>query len=85
MQRFWFEFAVEDPRSLPAGTRMGCGVTANSEEEALDFLKERVFKGQPLPAIGKKVLDVDVETLDANHVRPNMGNPATRGVWFPLG
>jgi hypothetical protein len=26
-----------------------------------------------------------VSTLDPRHVRPNMGNPVTPGIWFPLG
>jgi hypothetical protein len=29
--------------------------------------------------------DVDVTTLDANHVLPNMMPPSVRGVWYPIG
>lgn len=29
--------------------------------------------------------DVDVSTLDPEHVLPNTGVPAARGIWFPLG
>ena len=38
-----------------------------------------------MPAIKDMVEDVDVSTLDANHVLPNMGITLKRGVWFPQG
>jgi hypothetical protein len=81
--RFWFEFDATDP--LPAGLRMGCGVTASSIDDATRLLADRVFKGASIPAITRVVQDVDIGSLDAGHVRPNMGVPVLRGVWFPLG
>lgn len=85
LHRYWFVFAVEDPASLPPGVRMGCGVTAHTREEAIALVRLRVFAGQDLPRIGSLVEDVDVTTLDAGHIRPNMGNPVALGVWFPQG
>jgi hypothetical protein len=35
--------------------------------------------------VKKAAVDVSLESLDSNHVRPNMADPALRGVWFPLG
>jgi hypothetical protein len=33
--------------------------------------------------IAKVVEDVDTRTLEEGHVRPNIGVPVVRGVWFP--
>jgi hypothetical protein len=48
------------------------------------ILREVVFDGRD-PEIGAVVEDVDVSTLDANHVLPNMEAPNWRGVWYPMG
>jgi len=37
-----------------------------------------------MPEIKKVIENVDVSTLDAGHVLPNMSPPNIRGVWFPL-
>jgi hypothetical protein len=63
---------------------MGCGITAYDLVDAHKMLREQVF-----PLFGEGIVDevvenVDVRTLDEKHVRPNMGNPAVRGIWFPL-
>jgi hypothetical protein len=85
LRRYWFEFqfTISDPYTL--GTLLGAGVTASSHEDALRLLRERVFSSCPMPPIKKIVEDVSIESLDQNHVRPNMGDPTLRGVWFPLG
>jgi hypothetical protein len=62
---------------------MGCGITAYDEEDAKRMLHERVFAIYPPCEIREVIVDVDVTTLEKNHVRPNMGPPALRGVWFP--
>lgn len=66
------------------GTGLGCGVTAFSYEDALDLLQDKVFTEKPIPPVSSVIEDVDVSTLDADHVRPNMGNPLKCGIWFPL-
>lgn len=82
MHRYWFEF---DDNNLPYGIKIGCGVTAYNNEDALYLLKEKVFKGATLPKFKNMFENVDVSTLDAGHVLPNMSPPNIRGVWFPLG
>ncbi len=85
LRRFWFEFAAGNPEDLPPGVRMGCGATARTIDEATALVQQRVFGGATLPPIRRVVPDIDVSTLDAGHVRPNMGNPVVAGIWFPLG
>lgn len=80
LHRFWFSFEDLPPFSI---LNVGCGVTAYTYDDALQILKDRVF-AQSLPA-SSVIADVDVSTLDENHVRPNMGVVTQRGVWFPLG
>lgn len=83
LPRFWIEFqAGVEP---PAGCRLGCGVTAFSREDALALVREHVHEGNPLPAISRVLENVDVSTLDQNHVIPNMGDVTRRGIWFPQG
>ena len=84
LRRFWIEFAP-DPGSL-ATTRFG--VTAIDLADALALI-ERWRGGvtphsmRPFGAPVNVVEDVDVSTLDAGHVLPNMLPPHWRGVWYP--
>jgi hypothetical protein len=82
LHRYWFDF---EPGTLPAGTAIGCGVTAYTKEDARGLLAETVFRASAFPPVRRVVEDVDVSTLDAGHVLPNMLDPVTRGVWFPMG
>ena len=75
LTRFWFEFR---------GVSRGYGVTAYSREDALEILRQDAFDGE-LPLIEREIEDVDVSTLDANHVLANMRPPSWRGIWYPLG
>lgn len=81
LRRYWFTF---EPSESPIPTNSGCGVTAYDYEDALALMRDRVFHGQ-LPPIEQCTEDVDVSSLDARHVIPNVGNVLIRGVWFPLG
>lgn len=85
LRRYWFEFAIVETAMLPAGIALGCGVTAWTAEDALRIIQTSVFGNQPMPEIVRTVEDIDVSTLDAGHVLPNMAPPSLRGVWFPLG
>ncbi len=58
-------------------------MTAYDYDDAIAILRQRVFEGAE-PAIAEAIADVDVSTLDKNHVLPNMGSTVVRGVWFPL-
>ena len=85
LTRFWFEFdlTIDDPH--PIGVLIGCGVTAQNYEDAIMLLEQRVFTQDPLPTITRVVENVDISTLDANHVLPNMRIPIERGIWYPIG
>jgi hypothetical protein len=83
LRRYWFEFDITDPSHDPF--LAWCGVTAWDLEDARRLLSERVFGTASLPPIRRVIEDIDISSLDANHVRPNMGVCTVRGVWFPLG
>lgn len=85
MIRFWFKFQFDDSKSVPYGTRIGCGITAYNYEDAINILKEKVFKDKPIAAITQCIENIDISELDQGHVLPNMAPPNIRGVWFPLG
>ena len=68
----------------PGGALLGCGVTASSQEEAIVFLKEQVFNVLPFPNIKRCIENVELGSLDQNHMIPNMGDHRQIGIWFPL-
>jgi hypothetical protein len=84
LTRYWITFTKTVPR-LPPGVQHGCGVTAQSEEEALAMVRKLVFRGGSLPPIEAIMTDIDISQLDPGHVVPNMGFANRRGIWFPLG
>ena len=79
LTRFWFEFSVQ-PYSNPY-----FGVTAYNHEDALEQIKQRVFPLVELPTLKHYIEDIDVSTLDAGHILPNMYPPNYRGIWYPKG
>ncbi|MBO9636334.1 MAG: hypothetical protein J7578_24745 [Chitinophagaceae bacterium] len=84
MKRYWFDFAIENISGYPPGIGLGCGVTAYNYDDAIQILKEKLFKSIPIPAIIKCIENVDVNELDQGHVIPNMKSPRERGIWFPF-
>lgn len=80
LTRFWFEFERTSKLSI---LNIGCGVTARNYEDALSLLQERLFSGRQIPTIISFVEGIDVSTLDARHVLPNLGVTVDRGIWFP--
>ena len=64
---------------------MGCGVTAYDEAQAMEIMKQHIFNNNPVPEIARVIPDVKIDELEKNHFLPNIGNPAMRGIWFPLG
>lgn len=82
LRRYWFVF---EKFSMPTPLNLGCGVTAHDYDDALTLLQERVFLEGNFPAIVEQIEDVDVSTLDKNHILPNIGMVTRRGIWFPLG
>ena len=85
LRRYWFEFNHASNPEHRAWVLMGCGVTANDYDDAVNLLKERVFRVDDAAPIKRVIEDVDVSTLDPGHVLPNMHPPNLRGIWFPRG
>jgi hypothetical protein len=85
LTRFWFRFDLTFDQPHPPGTLLGCGVTAESKEEAIRLLEEKVFHSDAFPHIKECIGGVDIKSIDKGHVQPNMANPERLGVWFPLG
>jgi hypothetical protein len=83
LRRYWFKFAPFTSTSIST-LNLGCGVTAHDVEDARRLIEEKVFPIFGVREIAEVLENVDISTLDENHVRPNMGNPIVRGVWFPL-
>jgi hypothetical protein len=81
LMRYWITFDVAD--DVASLVRPGVGVTAVSRDDALELVRATLFAGGSLPPVAAVIEDVDVRTLDEGHVRPNMGDPSARGVWFP--
>jgi hypothetical protein len=82
MRRFWI--AIE-PLPYASNLNLGCGVTAETEEEAVAILLERAAASNDAVSIRSITLDVDVSTLDDRHVLPNVGNIFRKGIWWPQG
>jgi hypothetical protein len=81
--RFWFEFDRDASRTARA--KPFVGVTAWTRDDAEQLIGASVFRGEPLPPISRVTENIDVSTLDAGHVLPNMEPPNVRGVWYPRG
>ncbi len=81
--RFWFNFEKSNP--LPPGLHLGCGVTAYNYDDALHILKSKIFKNNYEMTIKDYIEDIDIRTLDNNHIVPNILPPNNRGVWYPMG
>jgi hypothetical protein len=82
LHRFWFQFE-NLPESIPLG--LGCGVSAWTQDDALNILNETVLRGLEGVEIVSVEEDVDVQTLDQDHIVRNMGDVTMRGIWFPVG
>ena len=85
LRPFWFEFAIGPDRPCPPGARVGVGVTAVDRADALAILAERVFADDGIPPIRTERVDVPFHELCPWLVLPNLLEPWTRGVWFPVG
>jgi hypothetical protein len=81
LTRFWFKFRVTSP---PTGWGLGVGITAYDLADARRMLREQVVPIYGEPVDEPEVIEhIDIRTLEEKHVRPNIGNPVVRGVWFP--
>ena len=77
--RYWFELNTK-----PYSNRY-FGVTAYDYDDAILLIKSNVFPLESLPSVEHWSKDIDVSTLDAGHVLPNMNPPVYRGIWYPKG
>ncbi|MCW5718503.1 MAG: hypothetical protein KIS68_11810 [Bauldia sp.] len=83
LRRFWVRFERIEP---PTFLNLGCGVTALDQADALALLEECLVGlsiVEKLPRVDRVIEGVTFDDLDQNHVAPNVGNMADRGVWFP--
>lgn len=80
LHRYWLTFVRSEE---PSFLNIGCGITAYSIEDA-----KQIFEEEVAPLAGSRqivgiVEDIAISDLDEGHVRPNIGIPSNRGVWFP--
>ena len=80
LTRFWFEFANPSEPHFPSRF----GVTAWTYDDALTILRDAIPVWNQFQ-LTQSISDVDIQTLDPNHVLPNMGTCSVRGIWFPKG
>jgi hypothetical protein len=82
LHRYWIRFQKADH---PTWWNLGCGVTAYTRDDAIGLAQRLVSVESTMPEIADIVEDVNVQDLDQNHVVPNMGDVARRGIWYPRG
>ena len=83
LERFWFEFAVEDDTVQHELLWAGAGVTALDEADGLALIREVV--GVELPPVIRCAQGAEADR--AALVIPSdqvVGNPSWRGVWWPV-
>jgi hypothetical protein len=86
LRRYWIEFEPTPSGLITPWTWFG--VTAIDVADAVELIRRFVQSHRsepigPLPPVARVIEDVDVSTLDAGHVLPNMDPPLWRGVWYP--
>jgi hypothetical protein len=81
--RWLVTFPTPSTAHLADVTRHGCGVTGLDADDCWRLVRDAVFAELPVPPVRDAVFDIDVSTLDADWVLPQIGNPAALGVWFP--
>ena len=85
MKLYWIKFIISTEHYYPPGTRVGCGITAYSSEDAIDIAAKCIFKTYPLPPIESIKEIQDAMQIEQGHVLPNSGSILNFGVWFPRG
>lgn len=83
LHRYWITFKRDDVGLLRSlGLGLGMGVTAFDEADMKRIVGEHLKDKGPVELEAIEA-DVKYDSLEANHVRKNMGNMADRGIWFP--
>ena len=81
MKMFWVEFASSCSGML---FRLGCGVTADDVDDVRMILLSNPHTSPHVHDV-ETVIPIAFDDIEKNHVLPNAGNYAARGIWFPNG
>jgi hypothetical protein len=73
LRRYWFK----------TRENLGFGVTAYSLDDAKRLVDDVARSLSMTYELLEVIEDVDVRTLDQDHVVPNMGASNFRGMWYP--
>ena len=79
LTRYWFEFVRGGQATALS---LGCGITAYNLDDARS--REEIFPLYGDRTVARVIEGVEVASLDETGVRRRLGNPAVRGVWFPV-
>ena len=82
LNRYWFIFKCP-PDCHPLN--MGCGVTAYNYDDAITIIDKEIFSVCQSLEVDYCKKDIDISSLDKNHIIPNMEPVVWRGIWFPKG
>jgi hypothetical protein len=85
MKIFWIKLVWNNLSDVPAGAKIGIGVTAESPTEAIRLVSFLMFSNKKIPYEYLIAEIPSIQELDQKHVIPNMGNILIKGIWFPLG
>ena len=81
LTRYWFEFVRGGQATALS---LGCGITAYNLDDARRMLRQEIFPLYGDRAVARVIEGVEIASLDETGVRRRLGNPAVRGVWFPV-
>ena len=83
LKKYWISFKKN---TTPTVFNLGCGATASDRIDLQKVLdKSEILSRYPNLSIDKIEQISKIDELESKHVLVNMGNPAVRGIWFPLG
>lgn len=80
--RYWFEFDPGDEEPAATILAAGAGVTGFDEDDCLGLLREALKSDLPPVALRVRDVDIDPRVLGIR-IGPAMGDPRSRGVWWP--
>ena len=92
LARYWIEFDWPKREGVVIGVLepVGFGVTAFDLDDALRLIRTEFFDRMATTGIAKDepplrrvIENVDISTVDADNILPNMHPPNWRGVWYP--
>ncbi|MFC5759809.1 MULTISPECIES: hypothetical protein [unclassified Rhizobium] len=81
MKLFWIEFKKGSTGML---FRLGCGISAVDKEDAWKVVRESKTLSTMMENVSS-IKEIKASEIEKNHVLPNSGNYASRGIWFPNG